>query len=103
MEPRSEILPVTLPSGKTVQLQAMVLGGEEDIAARGIQSIEGLTDAIEGLSSSILDSLVRIRPRKATVQFGIAVALESGNLTALLVKGTGNASVTVTLEWGSAD
>jgi len=103
MEPRSENLPVTLPSGKTVQLQVMLLGREEDVAARGIPSIEGLTQAIEGLSASILESLVRIKPKKATVHFGITVALESGNLTALLVKGAGNASIDVSLEWGSED
>ena len=100
MERRTELVPVSLPSGGIVQVQATVAGGEEDIASFPIPSIDGLTDAIEGVSASILEGLKRIKPQKATVEFGIEVALESGKLTALLVKGSGNASIKVILEWG---
>ena len=31
---------------------------------------------------------------------GVQVGIESGKLTALLVKGTGNANLKITLEWG---
>lgn len=99
METRSDLVKATLPSGQIIQLEATVLGGEEDVAV-SIPSIDGLTDAIEGVSVAVLEGLKRIKPRKATVEFGIEVALESGKLTALLVKGSGNASIKVTLEWG---
>jgi hypothetical protein len=99
VETRSEIVPVTLQSGQTIQVEATVKSQEEDVAF-AVPSIEGLSEAIEGLSASILDGLKRIQPRKATVEFGIEVGLEAGKLTALLVKGTGTASINVTLEWG---
>jgi hypothetical protein len=38
-------------------------------------------------------------PSKATVTFGIDVAVEPGQLTAMLVKGGGNATLEITLEW----
>ncbi len=97
---RSEIVPVKLPSGLTVQVDATVIGSEEDVALK-VPGIEGLCEAIEGLSASIIASLKKVQPRKATVEFGMEVALESGQLTALLVKGSGAASVRVTLEWES--
>lgn len=100
MEERSEIVPVRLASGKTVQVEATVLGAEEDVAFT-VPAIEGLGDAIEGIADSIMKSLSRIKPKKATVEFGVEVAVEAGQLTALLVKGTGNASIKVILEWGT--
>lgn len=100
MDTRSEIIPVKLPSGQTIQVEANVRSREEDVAFGGIPAIEGLSESIEGLSGSILEALKRVRPRKATVEFGLEVGLESGKLTALLVKGTGTATINVTLEWG---
>ena len=40
-----------------------------------------------------------IQPDKATVSMGFDIATSEGQLTALLVKGTASASLTVTLEW----
>ncbi len=100
MERQSEIVPVMLPSGQVIQVEVTAKsGGEEDVAF-GIPTIDGLSEAIEGLSASILDALRHMRPKKATIKFGIEVGLESGKLTALLVKGAGTASIEVTLEWG---
>lgn len=99
MEPRTEIVPVTLPSGHSLQVQATVRSQEEDVAF-GVPTIDGLAESIEGLSTSLLDALKRVQPKKATVEFGLEVALESGKLTALLVKGSGTATINVKLEWG---
>ena len=100
MESRTEVLPITLASGHIVQVEAAVKSQEEDVAF-GMPSIEGLREAIEGLSTTIMDALKTIQPKKATVEFGIQAAVEAGKLTALLVSGTGTASIKVTLEWGS--
>jgi len=35
------------------------------------------------------------------VEFGLEVALESGQLTAVLVKGSAKANLKITLEWAS--
>src|SRR5437660_1152305 len=51
MKTREEIIPVQLPNGKTAQVVARSLGGEEEIAA-GLLPFEDVTEAIEGISHS---------------------------------------------------
>ncbi|WP_264308818.1 CU044_2847 family protein [Nodosilinea nodulosa] len=43
------------------------------------------------------------RPKKATVKFGMELAIESGQLTAVIVKGSGKANLEITLEWERSD
>jgi hypothetical protein len=45
-------------------------------------------------------ALKKVKPKKASVEFGLEVAVESGKLTTLLVKGTGTANLKIALEWG---
>ena len=48
----------------------------------------------------MLTTLQKVKPRAASVEFGLEIGIESGQLTALLVKGTGTANLKITLEWG---
>jgi hypothetical protein len=43
--------------------------------------------------------LKKARPKKATVKFGMEMAIEAGQLTAVIVKGSGKANLEITLEW----
>jgi hypothetical protein len=99
MDAKTEIIKTRLADGKEVRVEALVIGGERDIAAKGLPSFEGVTDTIESVSNTILATLAKIRPEKATVEFGLELAVESGVLTALIAKGTGTASLKVSLEW----
>ena len=101
MESRRDIVPVQLPNGQIMQVEVAALGGEEEVGLSGF-SFDGVTGAIEEIARTITGALEKVKPRKATVEFGVDVALESGKLTALLVKGTGTASLKITLEWGGA-
>lgn len=99
-ESRTQVVPLTLADGKTIQVEATALGGSEDVAdITKALSLEQVTDTIQGIAQSVHSTLRSINPDKATVEFGIQVALESGTLTALLVKGTGTANLKVSLEW----
>jgi hypothetical protein len=40
-----------------------------------------------------------VKPKKATVKFGMELAIESGQLTAVIVKGSGKGNLEITLEW----
>jgi|SRR5215213_52179 len=104
MEQRRNVVPVQTADGSVVQVQVTRLGGtEEDVAITDrLPHFDEVGNAIEGLSKSIASSIEKVKPQKASVEFGIEVAVESGQLTALLVKGSGTANITVTLEWGSA-
>jgi Trypsin-co-occurring domain 1 len=100
MEQRTDIVKVRLASNQVIHVEAEVIGGDQEIAG-AIPAFEGVTEAIEGIAKALAGTLSRVSPTKAAVEFGLAIALESGKLTALFVKGGGNASVKITLEWGA--
>lgn len=101
MQRRTQIIPVKMPNHAIVHVEVTPLGGEQDIAAQ-LLSFDGVTEAIEEISRAIGGTFEKLKPRKGTVEFGLEVGAESGKLTALLVKGTGTASLKITLEWGQA-
>jgi hypothetical protein len=47
----------------------------------------------------IATPLQKVKPKKATVKFGMEMAIEAGQLTAVIVKGSGKANLEITLEW----
>jgi hypothetical protein len=101
----TSLTPVKLPSGRTLQVEtrmpAVQAGEEEEVAFR-LPEFKGVADAIEEMASAIGRSLEKVTSTsKTTVEFGVEVAVEAGQLTALLVKGSGTANITVTLEWGT--
>jgi Trypsin-co-occurring domain 1 len=40
-----------------------------------------------------------VKPKQATVKFGMELAIESGQLTTVIVKGSGTGNLEITLEW----
>ena len=106
MEPdttRTEIVEAQIEEGVTIRIQAVSLGGEERIAGGELPSFNDVMQTIEGLSKAMVTTLKKAKPRAASVEFGIEVGIESGKLTALLVKGTATANLKVVLQWGEVD
>jgi Trypsin-co-occurring domain 1 len=99
MESRTTIVPVLLPNGKEIRVEATLLPGEEEVSFKTLPVAE-LFDAVEGIAQAVMTTLQKVQPRKASVELGLEVGLEAGRLTALLVKGTGTANLKLTLEWG---
>jgi hypothetical protein len=99
MEPRTTIVPVLLPNGREMRVEATLLPGEEEVAFKSFPA-EEIFDAVEGIAQAVVTTLQKVKPRKASVELGLEVGLEAGQLTALLVKGTGTANLKLTLEWG---
>ena len=96
----TEIVQTTLENGSIISVEADLLGGEEDVAFTSL-SFRGVTQAIEGVAESLVKTLNRVKPQRASIELGVAFGIESGALTAVLVKGTGNANLKITLEWGN--
>ncbi|GAC1357649.1 MAG: hypothetical protein NVSMB38_40240 [Ktedonobacteraceae bacterium] len=101
MEARNEIIKAKLANGTTFYIQSTALGGEEEVAFT-YPSFKEITPALEGIAETVVTSLQKVKPRKASVEFGLEIALESGQLTALLMKGTGTSNLKITLEWGES-
>lgn len=99
MEEETEIIKAELANGTIVHIMATVLGGDEEVAFT-VPSFNQVTNAIEGIAESIVTTLRKVKPHKASVEFGLEVAFEAGELTALLVKGSGTSNLKITLEWG---
>jgi len=102
MEERTEIVKAELTNGTIVQIQATALGGQEKVGF-DLLPFKEVTDAIEGIAKSVMTSLEKVQPRKATVEFGLEIGVESGTFTAIIVKGTGTANIKITLEWGESE
>ncbi len=92
------VVPVQIEGGPVILVETRSLGGEEQVGAV-LPQFEDLTNALEGIAAAFSETMTRIQPKKASVEFGVEVGLESGKLTALLVKGTGKANLKVTLVW----
>ncbi|PSF34943.1 hypothetical protein C7H19_18225 [Aphanothece hegewaldii CCALA 016] len=98
-EIRTATIPVQLEDGSIVRIEVSKTG-REDIALDP-KPFKQVTDALEGIVNAIAVPIGKVNPRKATVKFGMEIAIESGQLTAVLVKGTSKANLEITLEWGS--
>ncbi|MBD2465372.1 hypothetical protein H6G89_30635 [Oscillatoria sp. FACHB-1407] len=96
-ESRTDTVPVQLPNGAIVKVEVSKTG-REDVSFDPKQ-FQPVADAIEGVVQMIATPIQKVRPKKATVKFGMELAIESGQLTAIIVKGSGKANLEITLEW----
>ncbi|HLP89739.1 MAG TPA: CU044_2847 family protein [Nostocaceae cyanobacterium] len=99
---RTEIVTAKLPNGKSVKIEANLLGGEEEVASK-ILSFGDISDVIEGIAVAIATPLQQIKPTKASIKLGLELAVESGKLTTLIVKGSSKANLELCLEWEKQD
>jgi hypothetical protein len=103
---KTKFVLLRLPNGSKLHVEVTDLNepGAEGDTERAVAGFAGLPlkhlmDPIEGVSQEIAKVLNRIGPKKASIEFGIEVGLEAGQLTALLVKGNGKANLKITLHW----
>jgi hypothetical protein len=99
MSTPTTVVDVDLPSGGTVAVRAVQLGGAQDVGF-GALTFSGVTDSIEEIARSVYGAIEKVAPKKASVTFGVEVAVKSGKLVSLLAQADGTATLTVTLEWG---
>jgi plastocyanin domain-containing protein len=101
MADTTEVVKVQLDNGAVVHIQVTALGGEEEVAFT-LPSFHDVTGAIEGIAEAMVSTLKKIKPQRACVEFGIEIALEAGQLTALLIKSSGSSNLKITLEWNDS-
>jgi|SRR5580704_6439181 hypothetical protein len=98
MEPATRTVSVKTDDGKIIMMEASVRG-EQKVSRLPEFPINSLTVAIEGLAGELAKTIDRVKPKKASIKFGVEVSVESGELTALIVKGGGKGNLEITLEW----
>jgi hypothetical protein len=103
---QSVTIAMVLPNHATLHVEATRLRTndleQEVVDIDRVFSFESVREAILGISSEVAKALEQAKPQKATVEFGIEVCLESGQLTAMLVKGSGKTNLKITLEWSGS-
>lgn len=65
--------------------------------------LEEVGRSIGAIATAMASAIAKVAPQEAEVEFGVDVGVESGQLTSLLVKGTGNATLKVRLLWRSGE
>jgi hypothetical protein len=98
---RTRVVRAELENGTIIDIQTNNVSGEEDVA-NILFSFKEVTNKIENIAEAFMETFKKVKPRSASVEFGIEMAVESGQLTALLVKGTSTANLKITLQWGEA-
>ncbi|MEU2117566.1 CU044_2847 family protein [Streptomyces sp. NPDC016459] len=85
----------------TLFVEARRLGPDSELEGLGgrLPDLSAVTEALSSFAGQIGDALHRAAPDRATVEFGCQLGLDAGRLTALVVQGSANASLRVTLEW----
>lgn len=100
---RSVYLQVEAEDGP-ILVEAALVGGQEDeeVSARMLAFGEfttALGSVTKSVTGAVMSGLGKVKPDKVAVEFGCELGVESGKLTAILVKGTAKATVKVTMEW----
>jgi hypothetical protein len=96
---RTEAIPVRLPNGAVVKIETTPDDGREDVAFE-IFSFDQIAEVLEGVTEAIKGAIEKVKPKKTAVKFGIEVGIESGKLTAMIVKGSGKGNLEISMEWG---
>jgi hypothetical protein len=98
-----EVVEVTLPGGQSMLAQVHatdpVATGPHDVGLREQLSFVGVTDTLREIGEAVVAALGQVCPERASVEFGLDLAVKSGKLTGLLVEGDAVATLKVTLEW----
>lgn len=99
----TKIIPIELSDGTVVKVEATPIG-EQRIAyqRRPFQDAASIIKSIaREIAGTIQDIQQEVKPDKFSVTLGLKIAIESGQLTTLIVKGAGEANLEITMEWGA--
>ena len=101
MDLPTKIIPVELSDGTIIKVEATQIG--EQRVAFQTKPFKEISATVKSISSEIAETLKEIhqtvKPDKISVKLGLEVAVESGQLTTLIVKGSGKANLEITMEW----
>ena len=99
---KSKIVPLKLTDGSIINVE-ITPRGEQPVSSE-TRIFSKATGIIKSVADDIATTLKEIKedmkPDKLSVTLGLQIGIESGELTALIVKGSGSANLEITMEWG---
>ncbi|AVH73457.1 CU044_2847 family protein [Nostoc sp. 'Lobaria pulmonaria (5183) cyanobiont'] len=102
MADKSKIVSFELSDGKIIKVEVTPIGEQpvSDETRVFKQATEIIKSIAEDVAGSLKDISQTVKPDKFSIKLGLQIGVESGQLTALIVKGTGTAKLEITMEWG---
>ncbi len=98
MSEDTEIITVRLPDDSTLRVETTFKSGRQKVSSSTFD-FKDASATIEQTLFALRDVVRKAQPSKASLEFGFELAVESGKLTAILVKGATKANIKVNLEW----
>jgi hypothetical protein len=101
MSDSEDVTPVEVElDGTRFYIEALTdLGGEQQVSSKVVESLQTALDSMKAIGQRVAEAAKAIEPDHFSVELGFSFKLEQGVLVAMLVKGSGTASVTVNLQW----
>ncbi|MEH2308274.1 CU044_2847 family protein [Nostoc sp.] len=102
MADKTKIISFQLSDGKIIKVEVTPIGEQpvSDETRVFKQATEIIKSIAEDVAGTLKDISETVKPDKFSVKLGLQIGVESGQLTALIVKGTGTANLEITMEWG---
>jgi hypothetical protein len=73
--------------------------GPSNVALDEVLSFDGVRETVQAISLELVRVWDAVRPEEASVEFALALKAKEGRLTGLLVSGSVEGSLKVTLRW----
>jgi len=101
MDLPTKIIPVEMADGTIIKVEATLIGEQRvSFQNRPFQEITAAVKSVTGeLAGTLKEISQTVQPDKISVKLGLEIAVESGQLTALIVKGAGKANLEIAMEW----
>ncbi len=101
MADKTKIISFQLSDGKIIKVEVTPIGeqpvsDETRVFKQATQIIKSIAEDVAGTLKDISQT---VKPDKFSVKLGLQIGVESGQLTALIVKGTSTANLEITMEW----
>lgn len=96
---KTKMIKAQLNENTAIYVQARTTDSEEDVVSI-TATFQQVTKAIEDIALSLTKAWDNAKPRKASVEFSIDFAYDSGEVLAMFVQGSASGGMKVTLEWG---
>ena len=97
MKERDAIISVDI-DGTTVHVRAQMRSLEEEVALDQA-TLDRVLAGISAMARKMSVILQAAAPNKASLEFEVGLALDSGQLTALFFESSGTGGMKITLEW----
>ncbi|MCC3451008.1 MAG: hypothetical protein JGK04_26570 [Microcoleus sp. PH2017_39_LGB_O_B] len=102
MDAQSQVIAVELSDGSIISVEATQIG-EAQICSTSALPFSEMKAIIKSLTGDIASTMQEVKqviqPDKMSIKIGLEVAVESGQLTAFLVKGSGKGNLEISMEW----